>query len=149
MKIKQFKTGDWIFDINGELKQIVSTEDGMYTYTDGITETTASGYTSCWKLSIRNLLLAQFLKKQRDKVDSVSGFRNRLVREKFKDFAERLFNLPYGKRNITSAEVKQCENLYKEIEDYVKFLIKQNEIVKNISSLDKERFERYFGMSDE
>lgn len=134
MYVKNFKVGDWIFDNEGELKQIISTKNGSITYTDGTTNTTvsASGETKCWPLSVRNLVLSRYLQGQRDILKKINAFSQRLVREKFYDFTERLFELPYGKESISKKEIKKCENLYKEIEDYVAYILKQNEMIEHI-----------------
>jgi hypothetical protein len=132
MYLKDFKVGDWIFDNEGELKQIISSKDGNVVYTDGTINTTAGYYTKCWELSVRNLVLSKYLQSQKDRLKKTSAFSQRLVREKFYDFTERLFELPYGKKNISKKEIKKCDTLYKEIEDYVEFIIKQNDMIEHI-----------------
>jgi len=123
MKLKDFKIGDWIFDNRCELKQIVEIDDGIYRYSDGNIVTSASEDTNCWILNRRNLVLANFLKTRINKLQELNAFTNRAVRETFYNFVERLFELPYGRDNISETEKDICYNFYCEVDNYTNTLI--------------------------
>ena len=125
--LADFKVGDWIYDGRCELKQIVEISDGgFYRYSDSEFTTTSSDTVICWPLNLRNMRLAKFLQRRIAKLDNIDAFTDRCVRNKFFDFTERLFNLPYGKDELTDDEVKQCNNFYDEVDQYTDFIIAQH-----------------------
>ncbi len=130
--LADFKVGDWIYDDRCELKQIIEIDDDSYRYSDSEFTTTASSTGKCWPLNLRNMRLAKFLQRRIAKLDNINAFTDRCVRDKFYDFTERLFNLPYGKDKLTDGEVKQCNDFYDEVDRYTDFIIEQH---KKFSSI--------------
>ena len=72
-RLADYRVGDWIFDYEGELKRIVEVRpDGWVVYTDGVIQTTSNGETSrCWGLSVRNLVLSNWLRSQKETMPSL------------------------------------------------------------------------------